>query len=222
MKSTCPDEETLAAYVDGLLPEHLKTDVESHLSLCDTCLEEFTLTNRMLRGGDPASEACTPPLSTTQSAVHLVARQNARSTRSLTEKVRDILDALHRRLVEPLRLNGLRSAPVAVRSQENALTADLFRVKKHFKGIDTDIEIEKTGKNIAHIRIRVSDENESGNGIRVTLKRGDRELCSSLISGGHVLFEDISFGPCKLIFDRDGASLGAYLFNIKESPNGKK
>ena len=61
-----------------------------------------------------------------------------------------------------------------------------------------------------------------GNGIRVTLKKGERELCSSLFSGGRVLFEDISFGPYTLIFARNGASLGAYPFEIKESHDEKK
>ena len=109
-----------------------------------------------------------------------------------------------------------------VRGSRQTVSEDLFRIKKRFRDFDAEIEIEKTGENMAHIRTRLFERNGCGNGIRVTLKRGERELCSSLPSGGRVLFEDISFGPCKLIFERDGVRLGAYLFDIKETRNGKK
>jgi hypothetical protein len=66
------------------------------------------------------------------------------------------------------------------------------------------------------------DPNGYTNKIRVTLKRDERELCSSLCNEGYVIFEDISFGPCKLIFEKDGVSLGTYSFHIKETVHGKK
>jgi len=35
----CPDEVTLAAFVDGGLPESTRSRVEGHLALCDSCLQ---------------------------------------------------------------------------------------------------------------------------------------------------------------------------------------
>jgi len=36
----CPDEVTLAAFVDGGLPESARSRVEGHLALCDSCLQD--------------------------------------------------------------------------------------------------------------------------------------------------------------------------------------
>ena len=141
----------------------------------------------------------------------------------MAERIRRFLSILHTKLLHHLRLPIRREWQLApVRGSRKAVSDELFRIKKSFREFDTEIEIEKTGENTAHIRIRLFECNGSNSGIRVTLKRGEREFCSSLFSGGRVLFEDISFGPCKLIFDRDGVSLGAYFFDIKETRNGKK
>lgn len=222
MKKSCPDDEMLAAYVEGLLPDQQKPRMEAHLSACDACLEEFKLTNSIVRGGF-RFDADTVPPEVTQSAVRLVNSRNAMPSGALKEKIRRSLSILHSRLLHYLRLPmRFKWQLEPIRGSRKAVSDDLFRIKKSFREFDTEIEIEKTGENIAHIRVRLFERNGCSNGIRVTLKRGERELCSSLCSGGRVLFEDISFGPCKLIFDRDGVSLGAYLFDIKETRNGKK
>ena len=222
MKKSCPDDEMLTAYVEGLVPDHQKPRIEAHLSECDACLEEFKLTNSIVRGGN-RFDADTMPPEVTQSAMRLVNRQISMSNGSLEEQIRRALRGLHSKLLGLLRLpalGGIHLAPI--RGSRKAVSDDLFRIKKSFREFDTEIGIEKTGENTAHIRVRLFESNGCSNKIRVTLKRGERELCSSLFSGGRVLFEDISFGPCKLIFDRDAVSLGSYLFDIKETRNGKK
>jgi len=222
MKKVCPDDEMLAAYVEGLLPDHQKPQIEAHLSACDACLEEFKLTSNIVRGG-ARFDVDTVPSEVTQSAIRLINSRNPMSGSLLGGKIRKSLSILHSKLLGLLRLpslGGIHLAPI--RGSRKAVSDDLFRIKKSFREFDTEIGIEKTGDNTAHIRVRLFERNGCSNRIRVTLKRGERELCSSLFSGGRVLFEDISFGPCKLIFDRDGESLGAYLFDIKETRNGKK
>ena len=222
MKKSCPDDEMLAAYVEGLVPVDQRPRIEAHLSECDACLEEFKLTNSIVRGGN-RFDADTVPREVTQSAVRLINSQNAMSGDALEDKIKQSLNILYSKLVGLLRLpalGGIQLAPI--RGSRKTVSDDLFRIKKSFKEFNTEIEIEKTGENTAHIRVKLFERNGYSNRIRVTLKRGERELCSSLFSGGSVLFEDISFGPCNLIFDRDGVSLGAYLFDIKEIRNGKK
>jgi len=54
-------------------------------------------------------------------------------------------------------------------------------------------------------------------GIRVTLSRAERELFSHLLGGGHVLFEDVTFGHYNLTFSKDGVIMGKYFFEIKDS-----
>lgn len=222
MKNTCPDEEMLASYVEGLLPEIKRSQMEAHLSLCDTCREEFKLTNHLVRGGSAVGIDTAPP-EVTRSAIAMVNSADFASGGLLKKKMERPSVALQDRLLQYLRFplkHGWNLAPV--RGNRKAAADDLFRIKKDYREFDAEIEIEKTGENTAHIRVSLFGHNGCGNKIRVTLKRGERELCSSLPNDGRVLFEDISFGPCNLIFDRDGVRLGAYRFDIKETRNGKK
>jgi len=221
MRKSCPNEEMLAAYVEGLLPHHQKSRMEAHLSACDACLEEFKLT-RSIVSGKTQFDPDAVPVAVTQSAVRLVNRQNTMPNDPLAERIHRFLSILHAKLLHHIRfLMRFQWQLSPIRGSRKAVSDDLFRIKKSFREFDTEIEIEKAGENTAHIRVRLFERNGCGNGIRVTLKRGERELCSSLLSGGRVLFEEISFGPCKLIFERDGVRLGAYLFDMKETRNGK-
>ena len=212
----------LAAYVEGLLTGHEKSRMEAHLSACDACLEEFKLT-RSIVSEKAQFDPDTVPAAVTQSAVRLVNRLNATTRDPLAKRIARFISMLPAKLLHSFRVMMRFQWQLSpVRGSRQTVREDLFRIKKRFRDFDAEIEIEKIGENMAHIRVRLFGRNGCGNGIRVTLKRGERELCSSLPSGGRVLFEDISFGPCKLIFERDGVRLGAYLFDIKETRNGKK
>jgi len=222
MKTSCPDDETLAAYVEGLLTDQNTARMEAHLSECSACLDVFKVATLMARGAGPA-QLDAAPREVTQSALNLIHSRNPLSGGPFLEKIRQSFGVLNARLLRlvPLSMRSdWRLAPI--RGSKEAVSADLFRIKKSFKDFDVDAEIEKSGENRAHIRIYLSVQNGSGEGIRVTLKRGDRELCSALFSGSCVVFEDISFGPSKLVFEKDGVSLGIYSFDIKETRYGKK
>lgn len=222
MKTLCPDEEMVAAYVDGLLPEYQRSHMESHLSDCDACLSVFSVTTGMVRGGASAGLETAPP-EVVQSALDLIHRRDPTAGGLLLEKVRRSLSILHARLLNCLATPmGSEWEAAPIRGRRETMSSDLFRIHKGYKEFDAEIEIEKIGINTALIRLRLSARNGFDDRIRVTLKRGTRELCSSLFIGEELIFEDISFGSCKLVFERDGREIGAYLFNIKETGNGDK
>jgi len=91
-------------------------------------------------------------------------------------------------------------------------------VQTVFKGVPAQIEVEKTGEGKAQIRIRA--EERSGERIRVTLKKGEREVSSFILDGGYGLFEEILFDQYNLVFSSNGEVLGTYSFEIKESHHG--
>ena len=93
-------------------------------------------------------------------------------------------------------------------------------VHKIFKGISTEIEIEKTGVGKAHIRVQLEEGSGRSYRIRVTLKKGERDVSSFLLDEGYALFEEIPFGQYELIFSENGDLLGTYSFEIKESQHG--
>jgi hypothetical protein len=49
----CPDEVTLAAFVDGGLPESARSRVQGHLADCETCLRQVTAALRSLETPPP-------------------------------------------------------------------------------------------------------------------------------------------------------------------------
>ncbi|MCF8145704.1 MAG: hypothetical protein K9N21_17470 [Deltaproteobacteria bacterium] len=223
MKTACPNEEVFAAYLEDLLPESQRSHMEAHLFECDACFSAFSLTTDMIRGEASAALEAAPP-KVTQSALELINSRDATTSGGLLlKRIRRSISALHAGLLRRLPLPmGSEWEPAPIRGRREAVHADLFRVQKGYREFDADIEIEKIGVNTALIHLRLVARNGFSERIRVTLKRGDREICSSLYWGGDLIFEDISFGPCKLVFERDGVEIGVYLFHIKETGNGKK
>ena len=43
---SCPDEVTLAAFVDGELPESARSRIQGHLADCGLCLQHYVLRSR--------------------------------------------------------------------------------------------------------------------------------------------------------------------------------
>ena len=91
-----------------------------------------------------------------------------------------------------------------------------------FKEIETEIEIEKIGAGKAHIRVKFPEAYKPREAIRVTLKKGRREIASYLLDGAYVLFENIPFGHYGISLAENGMNLGTYLFEIKETRHGRR
>jgi hypothetical protein len=200
-KKACPDEEIIADYLEGRLPPEDKEELDAHLSECELCLEELVIAGKASRA---AAESPMVPSSITEATVGLVTRRTA----GVAEKISDYF-----RYSFPWRWQQ-----ATIRSSKIAAAPDLVIIRKVFKEIQAEIEIEKTGEDKAHIRVRVGEREK--NGIRVTLKKGEREISSQVLSAGYALFEDIPFGRYEIVFSNNGSELGSYTFEIRESRHG--
>lgn len=222
VKNSCPDEETLAAYLEGLLPETERSQTEEHLSACDLCLEEL-MDARPLVNGVYGLDSILAPSEVTHAAVNLVNLQSVNWYRSLWFKLNQRIRALHMRGLSPfysVSSGGLQIS--TVRGNERTALIDVIHIHRNFKGLETDIEIEKVGERKAHIRIRLSDGHGNEKEVRITLKKGEREFFSSLLRDGYVLFEDLRFGRYSLTFTRNGITVGIYPFEIRETRCGRR
>ena len=224
MKTTCPNEEKLACYLEGSLSDHDRAVMESHLSECEICLDNLMVTRSIVRGGTLSLDEV--PARVTQSAVRLAKRHIGLANDSLAHILKRPFKNLW-----PALLNFFDPASWAerclapIRSSRKLVSRNIVHVRKSFKDIDPDIdididiEIEKTKGEKAHIRVNLLDCNRFNESIRVTLKKGERELSSYLLGKENTLFEDVPFGRYSLTFSKNGAVLGKYLFKIKESPD---
>lgn len=105
---------------------------------------------------------------------------------------------------------------------EETVSEDCVRVRKKFKDTDTEIEIEKAGENKAHIRVRLMGDEKANPRIRVTLKKGEREISSLLLDENHALFENIFFDHYHLVFLKNGMEIGTYSFGLTETAHGRR
>lgn len=222
MKRACPTEEMLADYLEDRLSDKKGSEMEKHLSYCDRCLEELALAHSLLQDSH-LTELASVPAEVTDAAVRLVLSQDPFVSESLPERIERALKNLPRKISGFLnhRIWG-ELQPQPVRGPKRKVAKDLVLLKKTYQDVETEIEIEKIGENKAHIRVRLLLDDPTSQTIRVTLKKGDREISSYLAERAHVVFEDIPFGHYSLTIFRDGSTLGIYHFEIKETQSGGK
>lgn len=222
MKRACPADEMLADYLEGRLSEKEGSEMERHLSDCDICLEELAVTNSLLLGGH-LTELESVPTEVTEAAVLLVRSQDSLVSESLSERIERSLKDLPSKISDFFNHKSWGELqPQPVRGPKRKVAKDLVLLKKTFQDVETEIEIEKMGDNKAHIRVRILAGDAARQTIRVSLKKGEREIASYLAESAFVLFEDIPFGHYSLTLARDGLILGIYHFEIKETQSGRK
>jgi Putative zinc-finger len=221
MKKSCLNDEMLASFIEGNLSDKDCEKVTRHLSECDHCVESLMIT-RGLVDDKTRIELDQVPETMTDSAVRLVHRQMSASGNTVVDQLKHTLEQLEAwtsRQVRYLFQGEWRYAPI--RGSKRFVSNDLIHVKKIFKQIHAEVEIERIGNSRSHIRVKIIKNNGRRRGIRVTLVNGDREVSSLIFENqGYLLFDDIPYGHYRLEFVRDGERLGTYRFEVKESLNG--
>jgi len=222
MKIICSEEEILADYLEGRLSDEKRRWLEAYLSDCDHCLEELLVAKNLIQNsGLPEFDPV--PKRVTEEAVHLLTNMNPAQPFSVKDAVFHPLKRLWS-WASSLNLQKLytNTTFAPVRSYDIAGSVDIFHTKKSFEKIETEIEIEKTSNDSAVIRVHLVSDTQNKYNIRVTLLNKDqREISSFLLNGGYVVFEDIHFDHYSLVFLRNGTTIGAYQFEIKDTRYGR-
>lgn len=222
MKMPCPNEERLAGYLEGRLSEEDRSQMEAHLLDCQICLEGLVVINSMVRGKH-VFELEPVPTEVTEAAVHVVTSQCTISYGSQIEKLKRSVKNLGSRISDVLWLKSWEKWRLApIRGSKRVASENLVLLRVPFREIETEIEIEKTGAGKAHIRVKLPEAHKPQKAVRVTLKKGEREIASYLLDGAYVLFENIPFGHYSISLAEDGVGLGEYLFDIKETRHGRR
>jgi len=218
MKRICPNEELLAGYLEDRLAIDERSNLESHFSDCARCRDEF-LTASSLVQTRQYPDAGPVPQHVTAAAVKLAAQLVSRPRDAKKPAGYSFFQKLFERILEHIKLvifNKNRFAPV--RGSRSADNGDFYRVRKMFRDIVAEIEIEKAGRQIAAIRVTLVNGFGVDSDIRVTLHNdGGREIASFRITEKFVVFDNIPFGHYSLTFIQNGSKIGTYRFEIKES-----
>jgi hypothetical protein len=218
MKRDCNYESWLPDYIEGTLDKAVTDTLEEHLADCSVCLETATLLTVLRRQEEGLDLDPVPPELTlsTLASIHARAKEESTPLKRFAMKTQAIVH---------LGLGSLRTifqGPWQVslaRGPASCVGGELVRVKRLFKGLAVEIEIERTGPRTALIRIQLPNSSPKWRKARVTLKRGRREIGSYPLSEGYVVIEDIDFGRYNLLFSRIGTEMGRYHFEIRETPD---
>ena len=108
-----------------------------------------------------------------------------------------------------------------IRGSKIAASEDFVCLKVPFAKIETEVEIEKLKNETAHIRVKLAKPIEKEMTLRVTLKKGEREIASYILND-FIAFEHMPFDHYNISLFLDGVSQGTYFFKIKETGHGKK
>ncbi|MGA1841479.1 MAG: hypothetical protein ACMUIU_12715 [bacterium] len=106
---------------------------------------------------------------------------------------------------------------LTVRSFKRKIVENLVSLRVPFGNIQTEVEIEKTGKDRACIKVNLPEAKRSEKALRITLKKNKREISSFLSDSKLILFEDIPFGHYSISLIEDEKKIGEYFFEIRET-----
>ncbi len=211
---TCLSAETLCDYAEGRLADHRRRRIEDHLSRCDSCLDTVAAA-RLIAERGPVLNAEVVPAGVTRRAVQSIRHANrSRWTDHIAGVIRAWI------IGWPARWRFMSGETLlAVRGRNTLVGDDFFRVRKSCRGLKLEIDIEKTAQRSARVSVTLVTSAHPAGSARVSLYRNDpeRETASCLLEDAPVVFENVPFGHYRLVFTRNGSTIGHYRFFLRES-----
>jgi hypothetical protein len=207
----CPDEETLALFLDGRLSEKENRELKRHFIECDKCLEVIALAGKK-------AEDIPLPEELIKRAKNMILQQQKNEPLleiilGFKEKIIDIIgttgDVLFGQEFAPLPV--LRSRNIKVFGQE-------VLIIKNFDKIKTEVEVENKADDKAKVIIKLSDINTGKpvEDLRITLIRQGKELESYIAASGKAIFDDILPDKYSIEISTPEAIIGRVLLEIRK------
>jgi hypothetical protein len=211
-QTACPDEETLASFVEGRLEKGLEKEIREHLLSCDSCLELAVSLAPQFEEAQIASRVQVP----------LKSLRRVLRLDPAWEGAWELVIRFARGLVQALRTSGDISiaSPVpaeAFRGGKQVISENLVAFRREFPPYLAEIEVEKIRDDQGEITVSVN-EKETGKpaqGLRVSLFDPDRELESYVLDQGQAVFENVRFGKYLIHLTQKGKQIGKISLNMK-------
>ena len=186
----CLSDIEMGAYIEGSLSPDMKETFETHFASCDQCWSTLAAVNSVIMNKDDVATEDAPDYMIEKAGMMFPEKSSLLDI--ALKLVKDSVDVLHRSLdinvFSPLPATGLRSG--------KTIRPEMIVLKKSFKDIDVQLDIEKVSENICNIRVSVDTlkGRDILKGLRVELISKGRELISDLLEDGETVLEDISSG----------------------------
>ncbi len=211
-KKTCPDDRTLAAYIEGTLPAKELAAVEHHLQGHRECRDIVAALQKDSKMRD-STHGEKVPEALIQKAIRLYPGR------------RDVLDLVISAASDALNVVSAAldvslktPAPAMAMRTTQPRGAAMIVMTKEFEAITAKVAIEKVSRSLCTIAVMVADRATQTpmKDLRIELLSGGRELGSSLVEQGKVLFEEIKPGRYDIVIRNRGTLCGSITIKIQK------
>lgn len=207
----CPEDESLAAYLDGGLVETARSEIENHLADCRHCLDHILAAETAAREGP----AATVPPKMLARAMALVKQPEPKGEifKLVVELVRDSLALISTsgHLVMP-------TLAAQIRGKENSVDNSVLHVESELGEFKVAVEVERLEGDLCQVAVTVKSSARSvADGLRLSLMSGEREQASYLARQGAAIFDRIPPGEYHLVVTGSGDAIGVIQLSIKEN-----
>ena len=218
LKGKCLNEQDTACIIDGQVSENERVRYFEHVLSCMKCAENLRDHLLVLNAIDKKGMLETPE-TIVQAAMDLYSPEVGVNVLEVVLNFKEKMIELVRTTGEILRGPELIPIP-ALRSQgEEFNFSNEIKIIKEFNNMMTEVGVEKNKPHLCNVEIRLTEKKtkKKMRGLRITLIRNDREIESSLIEEGKVIFREVKPGKYSLIITKDDKKIGVVELNITTS-----
>jgi len=208
-KGTCLTEMDLSCIIDGKVSELERDKLLAHVLTCQNCAELLG-THLKVINAISNKETLETPEEVVQAAINLyhpeVGVNFLEVALNFKEKVIELVRTTGDILLGP----QLVPVPVLRSHGEESQFTNEIKIVKEFENILTEVGIEKKKPNICDVEIRLTDKEtkKKMQGFRVTLSKNGKEIESSLIDEGKVVFKDVRPDKYVVLIIKDDKKFG--------------
>lgn len=219
VKGKCLTEEDVAGIIDGKIQESKNLQHIEHISSCQQCasvIKENFLLARAIEG----NAMIELPHYIAQKAMDLFIPERS-------QNILDIILNLKQKVIELVQttgdiLIGQELVPVAVLrgKHESDKFQNEIKVVKTFDNILAEVGIEKRNPTLCDIEIRMTekDTKKKAQDLRVTLTKKNREIESTLVREGKVVFREVSANKYRIVIAKEDKKIGVVELLINSMP----
>jgi len=206
------NEISLAAYLEGTLPDAERLALERHLRTHPECSEVLETLQKVLH------QLQEGPLDAVPETLLRRALQLRDEQRSILDLVIAIVQDTLTVVSHALDVQVQVLEPAANLRTGKTRGASLVVMKKIFGNVAATVSVERSPQGLFLIPIAVSEGDPAvpAQDLRVELISRGRELGSSMVENGTVLFEEVNAGQYDIVLRRKGALLGSMSIMIQQ------
>jgi len=218
LKGKCLNDQDIACIIDGQLSEKERVRYFDHVLSCMKCAQNLRDHLLVLNIIDKKGMLETPE-AIVQAAMELYSPEVGVNVLEVVLDFKEKMIELVRTTGEILRGTELIPIPVLRSHGEEANFSNEIKIVKEFNNMMTEVGVEKNKPHLCNVEIRLTEKKtkKKMHGLRVTLMKDDREIESSLIEEGKVIFREVKPGKYSLFIIKDDKKIGIVKLHITTS-----